>query len=314
MPSWIVWKHPLARSQQTMTAITLSSTPLWVPVAAADGGCAQLLVQSAAAARCGVLWLPAMGVAARHYAALAAHCAELGLTFAVHEWRGVGSSAVRAGRAHDWGYRELLMDVAASFAAARAQTSSLSWIIGGHSLGGQLALLFAAQGTAPVDGLALIGSGTPYWRNFPWRWRGLSRAAFALAPLLAQVVGHYPGRRLGFAGNEARGVIRDWTRSARSGRYGFDGMRDAESALARLRQPVLVMHAGDDRLVPRAAIDHLLAKMPIAPRMQVRLDAADFGLARVGHFGWMQAPRPVARVLSGWVAQMVSSAPAVPSS
>ena len=287
-----------------MTTITLSSVSRTIPVQAADGATAEISLVLPEGAQYGLLWLPAMGVAARHYAPLAAHCAEQGIACAVHEWRGIGSSSLRAGRgrARDWGYGELLRDIGASFAAAHAAAPGLIWLLGGHSLGGQLALLYVSQVRAPIDGLALIGSGTPYWRNFRWPQRWPLRAAFALAPLVAGTWGYYPGRRLGFGGNESRGVIRDWTRSARSGCYVITGQdMDADAALVAVRQPVLVLHARDDRLVPQAAIDHLLAKLPNASCEQIQLDAADFGTATVGHFGWMQAPQPVARAIAAWV-------------
>ena len=42
---------------------------------------------------------------------------------------------------------------------------------------------------------------------------------FGFFRLVSALVGHYPGRTLGFADREARGVIRDWTKSGLSGRY-----------------------------------------------------------------------------------------------
>ena len=285
-----------------MTAVTLFSTPRAIPVHAADGAHAELLWHPVAPAHCGVLWLPAMGVAARHYSALAAQCADRGLACAVHEWRGLGSSNRRAGRRHDWGYADLLRDIAASFEAARAQAPGLRWVVGGHSLGGQLAVLFAAQGARDVEGLVLLGSGTPYWRNFPRHWRVPLRMAFTLAPVLAAAWGRYPGRRLGFGGNEATGVIRDWARSARSGRYQPTGFPDAETALATVRQPILVLHARADRLAPQAAVDHLLGKMPEAPCVEVLL-----GAGATGHFGWMAEPAPVAAALARWAEDAFAS-------
>ena len=69
-------------------------------------------------ARRSLLWLPALGVAARHYLPLAQALARRDTAVFLHEWRGHGSSSLRAGRGCDWGYRELLqLDLAASEAA-----------------------------------------------------------------------------------------------------------------------------------------------------------------------------------------------------
>ena len=55
-----------------------------------------------------LLWLPALGVAARHYLPLAQALAAKGVAVYLHEWRGNGSSSLRPSRALDWGYREVL--------------------------------------------------------------------------------------------------------------------------------------------------------------------------------------------------------------
>ena len=84
-------------------------------------------------------WLPALGVPARHYLPLAEALAEQGIAVAIHEWRGIGSSSLRAGRQQDWAYRELLVDdVPAGLAAVRSELPHARCWIGGHSLGGQL--------------------------------------------------------------------------------------------------------------------------------------------------------------------------------
>src|SRR3546814_3000617 len=63
-----------------------------------------------------------------------------GVAVFVHEWRGNGSSALRPDRDHDWGYRELLTaDLPASERAIDGLLPDLPRVIGGHSLGGQLA-------------------------------------------------------------------------------------------------------------------------------------------------------------------------------
>src|SRR3546814_7732175 len=54
-----------------------------------------------------LFWLPALGVAARHYLPFADALAARGVAVFVHEWRGNGSSALRPDRDHDWGYSEL---------------------------------------------------------------------------------------------------------------------------------------------------------------------------------------------------------------
>ena len=123
---------------------TQTPRTLELPVASPDGHEAVLLACIPAAPRARLLWVPALGVAARHYLPFADALAARGIAVFLHEWRGNGSSSLRASRACDWGYRELLEDIAASDAVATATAPQLPRVLGGHSLGGQLAGLHLA--------------------------------------------------------------------------------------------------------------------------------------------------------------------------
>lgn len=110
----------------------------------ADGHRFELLRHVPADPVATLLWLPALGVAARHYQGFAEALAARGIAVFVHEWRGNGSSSLRAGHAQDWGYRELLQyDLPAATAAVRTAFPDLPLHLGGHSLGGQLACCHA---------------------------------------------------------------------------------------------------------------------------------------------------------------------------
>lgn len=275
------------------------------PVLASDGASSELLLILPAQAPSGLLyWLPAMGVAARHYLPLAQALAARGIAVALHEWRGIGSSNRRAGRQVDWAYRELLQsDLPAGVAVARERCPGLPCVIGGHSLGGQLASLYAGLHPQAFDALVLVASGSPYWRRF--RRGALIGTAYALAPVLAGLVGHLPGRRLGFGGNEARGVVADWARSGRTGRYAAAGMPDdLEAAMTRLQCPILALRMRDDWLGPQASLDWLLAKMPQARPSRAVLDPDALGVP-ADHFAWMKQPAAVAALIADGLAPVL---------
>lgn len=246
-----------------------------------------------------LLWVPALGVAARHYEPLALALARRGIAVAIHEWRGIGSSDRRAGRRSDWGYRELITDdLPTSLRALREAMPSVPVYVGGHSLGGQLATLLAATTPWPLAGVALVGSGSPYWRCFK-PWVGLALVA---APLLANLVGWLPGRRVGFGGNEARGVIGDWSRTGRTGRYAGRGMDvDLEAALRTQRVPVFALRLRDDWFGPEASLAFLLGKMPDAPRRSEVIAPENLGGAAADHFAWMKVPAEIARRIAQWM-------------
>lgn len=263
-----------------------------------DGHHSRLRMHDVSSSGPGLLFMPALGVPAQKYDAFGQALAAAGVVCAVHEWRGMGSSSQRAARGVDWGYRELLQrDIPASLAAL---DPARRWLIGGHSLGGQLAALAAAQQPERFAGLVLLATGLPHGRTFRGRQR-LGVGLFArVLPALTAAVGSYPGERLGFAGREAGGVMRDWAATVRSGRYlAYGNTEPMDTALARLALPVLALRLTRDWLVPEASLAALLAKLGPGDRRLEIFDDARLG-AQADHFKWMRAPAAIADVIAGW--------------
>lgn len=270
------------------------------PLRMADGASSDLLLYLPAGdIAATLLWVPAMGVGARHYELLALALSARGIAVAIHEWRGIGSSDRRASRRLNWGYRELLHDdLPVSLRRLHQAAPAAPLYVGGHSLGGQLASLLAATSAIPVAGVSLVASGAPYWRRFK-PWVGL---AYVAAPLLAALVGRLPGRGIGFGGNEARGVIADWSRSGRTGRYAASGLDvDLEAALRHQKAPILAQRLRDDWFGPAASLAFLLDKMPDAPREVSVVGPDDIGGAPADHFAWMKVPGSIADRIADWV-------------
>lgn len=278
----------------------MSIASLETPITTADGHRYTLLARVPASPQASLLWLPALGVAARHYLPFAETLAAQGVAVYLHEWRGNGSSSLRANRAQDWGYRQLLLDdIAASHAAMAPTEPPARRLIGGHSLGGQLGSLYLGLHAHAFDGLWLIASGTPHWKTFapPRGW--LLPWFYQFAIWIAQRRGTFPGRQLGFGGVEARGLIQDWARVGLSGHYAAVGVEaDLDQALARIAVPVRGVLFKQDWLAPPASLAGLLAKMPQAHKHVISLDAKTLG-ARADHFAWMKQPQAVVAALLG---------------
>jgi len=280
--------EPPARHPQTLFA------------QASDGHRWELLLQAPAQPRAVLLWLPALGVAARHYLPLAQALADRGIATAIHEWRGNGSSSLRAGRDCDWGYRELLtLDLPASEALLDARFAGVPRVVGGHSLGGQLACCRLALAPASAAALWLVASGSAFWRVFPGPERWWRPAAYRVLDWLARRHGALPGRRIGFGGQEARGVVGDWSRSALTGRYAAAGLAvDLEQAMQSVDAEVSAVTFARDWLAPSTSLQYLLSKLGATPAAIHCLDDAALGV-RADHFAWMKQPAAVADRLAG---------------
>ena len=269
-----------------------------LPLRSQDGHACTLIARMPVAPSSALLWIPALGVAARHYLPFAEALAARGVAVFVHEWRGNGSSSLRASRHADWGYRELLaIDLPASHAVVKQHLPDTPLRIGGHSLGGQLAACHASQHANAFDALWLVASGTPHWRSFPGlRGRALP-LFYRFAPWLANLCGTLPGRRLGFGGNEARSLIADWARVGLGGHYRAAGWPvDIEAGMRSVRAPIHGLVFNDDWLAPESSLRALMAKLPASEHRVATLHAAQLG-TRADHFAWMRSPQAVVEVL-----------------
>ncbi|BBG02461.1 MULTISPECIES: alpha/beta hydrolase family protein [Pseudonocardia] len=269
-----------------MTVTTLdrpTPTPLELTLHTADDPAAPVL-----------LVVPAMGMRASFYAPLLSALRDAGVSAAVTELRGHQAHPAPApGRRHDFGYDELVGDLAAAVETVRELLPAAPVLPLGHSLGGHLAAAYAARRPDRIAGIALVASGSVHWHA--WGVRHLLRTQAVVAA--ATLLGHFPGDRIGFAGREARGQMADWGRWARTGRLAFGRPRiDHTPSIAEVRLPVLGLTFAGDTLAPGFSADALLAMFGNArvTREHLEIDATQ------PHFGWARDPGPAAEVLTRW--------------
>jgi predicted alpha/beta hydrolase len=249
-----------------------------------------------------VLCMPAMGVKARYYEAFAKELHREGLHAVTCDLRGHGASTVRASRGTNFGYAEMVeRDWRAAVRQVRQRFPDSPLFLLGHSLGGQLSALYTGLAGEDVQGLVLVASCSVYYRGYG-TWAGPPVLLFTqFAGLLASAWGYFPGHQLGFGGREARGVMRDWARQARTGRYAPTGSaHDFEALLSRIEHPVLAITVERDAYAPPAAVDNLCAKMPRARLTRWLYTQAEAG-ARLDHFRWARHGAPMARRIREWV-------------
>ncbi|MEU7753841.1 alpha/beta fold hydrolase [Micromonospora sp. NPDC049171] len=248
-----------------------------------------------------VIW-PAMGVRARYYRPFAATLRAAGLAVVVADLRGTGASTPTPSRADRYGYAELADDVGAVLAALKPRLDGRNRLLLGHSLGGQAALLhLALHGGDEVDALALIAVGIPYWRHYPGL-RGLGVLPYTQGiAATAALLRVWPG--WGFGGRQARGVIRDWAHTARTGRFPRLNGTDTEAAVRAVRTPTLAVSVDDDQYTPHETMDALCAKLAAAPLTRERYPVAQADAA-LDHFTWVRASTPLARRIASFAGDL----------
>ena len=260
-----------------------------------------------------VLMLPAMGVEGRFYNRLAAPWAARGYRLVTADLRGHGHSDVRPWRSADFGFATVVeRDLPAMVEAVASRYPQAARIVMGHSLGGQLAALYTAtqpEDVPPVDAMVAVASCSVHWSGYP----PIAQPGIALGTQLAAVVamawGSFPGHRLGFAGHESRGVILDWARQARTGRYalGFTDV-DYEAALATSKVPALFLSLSGDRLAPSAAVRNLAFKLPPATTTASHVQDGPISRQRRPHFDWVKVPDAVLDRAAAWLSERQAKA------
>ncbi|GMU60731.1 MAG: hypothetical protein AMXMBFR34_24940 [Myxococcaceae bacterium] len=269
------------------------SEAVTVRVEGRDGTSAQARLFLSETPRTALAWMPAMGVSARAYDGFGAALAARGVSTVVSELRGGESSDVRPRRGVDYGLGELIDDHTLALEALARRVPGVAVHVGGHSLGGQLAVVHFAAKAGPATRLVLVASGTVHFRawGFPQNLGVLLGTQVAAG--VAKALDFFPGHRLGFGGLQSRRLIEDWAHAGRTGDY-RTRTHALEAGLEAVTKEVLAVHVEGDTLAPVEATRRLLAKLPKA-RVQWATAPAPPEPRRLNpHFRWTKGPEAVA--------------------
>lgn len=277
------------------------TTPEIIRLQRSEGTSFALTVYPAADPRAPALLIqPAMGVQAGYYDRLALALQEAGLNVAISELRGHEAEGGRQpGRDYDFGYDNMLrQDWPQAVAAVKARFPGAPLYLFGHSLGGQVSMLYAGQHQDQLTGLILVAISSVHWKLWGVGFWLYSQAAV----LTARLLGHFPGKTFRFAGREARGVIADWARQARTGDFILGPDRiNHKTALAGVTLPVLAVSLQGDFFAPKRATDDLIAKIPQAQLSRHHLDPKAMGFDGIDHFRWARKPQVVLPTVLDWL-------------
>jgi len=248
-----------------------------------------------------LVFLPAFGVAIRYYRALGEELARRGFAVAMIPMR--ERATVAETRRHDYGYHERLeVDLFATIPRVQQAARGKPLFLVGHSVGGQFALLHAGRRPQGIAGVALIAGGSNYYAALPGLRRVARRINVRLARTVDQMLGYFPGHKLGFAGLQPKKMMLDWTHEALSGSYRIAGEdHDRNRDLASLELPVFFISIAGDKLVPKSAAEFLGAKLKATVPTFVELSPATHFGGSVDHFRWAKKSTPVVEAMRWWM-------------
>ena len=245
-----------------------------------------------------LICMPAMGVPAKFYDPLAVPVVKEGWRLVTADLRGNGLSSLRASRKVSFGYHEMVtFDWPAVVEKVKTLFPGAPIYLLGHSLGGQLSTLYLAANPEACTGLILVATPSVYYKGWDFPLNLGILAGTQLACAIAGILGYFPGKKIGFGGTEARGVIRDWAHTGRTGRYEPAGSPvNFERLLGELELPVLSISFEVDLLAPERAVGNLCAKMKRCRITHHHLPDED-----LGHLQWVRNPPPVIEKIKQWL-------------
>jgi len=230
----------------------------------------------------------ATGVPRGYYNAFAGFQAASGFTVLTYDYRGIADSKPTPGapppRMLDWARQ----DMATAMQVLAQRFPMLTPTLVGHSFGGQvLGLVPQSESLAAV---VTVASQHGYWRNWSpthrWKlalvWYGLVPLSLAMGFRLPK--GLFGGERL------PRGVLADWSRWCRSKHYVCDESgQPLRPYNDRVRAPIRMISLDDDHdFGPRKGVDLLAGYYPNARIERQHVVPSDWGLQRIGHFGFFR--------------------------
>lgn len=235
-----------------------------------------------------VLIVPAMGVTQDYYDSFATWLAEQGFLTVTFDYRGIGLS-----QQHKLcGFQTTIIDWANLDCGAMINAIStllpgkpLYWI--GHSLGSQI--LPFVPNNEKITKIINIGGGSGYWRyNSPplnrrawWLWN-------IVVPLAVFTFGYFPGKRIGIVGDLPKGVILQWRQWCLNPKYIVGVESEASHLFASVNAPILSLSFTDDEFMSAQSIDSLNSFYINSPRTINRINPAEIGMKRIGHFGFFK--------------------------
>ncbi len=256
-----------------------------------------------------LLILPAIAVKAKYYQAFAASLNSRGLSCVTTDLRSQGESTPAVRQAPNFGYREMLeADLPAITAAVRERFPDAPLFLFGHSLGGQLALLFTAARAAAVTpagpqeiaGVIVIGTGSVYWRAFAPARQASVLVGGQYIGIVSRLRGYWPGGKA-MGGPVVGRVMTDWARHSRTGRYQPHGAtRDYDRLLGQMPVPVLVISLDADPLGPKSTVNWLVDRLTAAKVTRWHLDEAS-GIRNRGHFAWVRDSEVLSHHIAAWI-------------
>ncbi len=253
-------------------------------------------------AKASIVFAPALGVRSSFYKSMAKYLNEQGFHVYLVQAR-IETESI-APKYWGFSYNHLIhVDFASVVNQAKQDFPDLPIFASGHSLGGQIALLYSSRFPDDIKGVMMVATGSPYWKGFPLAQALQIRLLSFLLPLFFLLFGYFPGDRVGFGGRESKGVMGDWNQLAKKNRFeiakdNFEAF-DYEQAVAKVSLPCLAVVMEKDDFAPPQAVNNIAGKLP--EHVLTTLTQSNPNGKAFDHFSWAKSPEASMSSFLSWI-------------
>ncbi|OUR79902.1 hypothetical protein A9Q83_02845 [Alphaproteobacteria bacterium 46_93_T64] len=246
-----------------------------------------------------VLLMPAMGSHSRPARFMASALAKMGNLVVALDPRGHGQSKPHPKRGIDYGFDHILKyDLPAVVASIKENNPDLPIFMIGHSLGGHLSAIFAAENPDEISGVITLTSAHLHSKI-------IGRPAlilFTAFAAISKLFGYLPGQHFGWGTPIARKQVMDWAKWGITGVLrGTDG-RNLEPVLATSGTPTLCIGFTDDlRMAPTRSTKAFSELMPAEISTHWEIAPADVNAKKLGHFDHLRTGTVLWERLNHWI-------------
>ncbi len=252
-----------------------------------------------------IVVLPAMGSHSRPARFMASALAASGHAVLTADLRGHGRSLPKPKRGIDYGFDTFLhQDIPAFLEKVKGLYPDCPVFIIGHSLGGILGAIFAAENPGAVQGVIALTTANLSLKHLS---KG-SLTIFVPFYLIAKLLGYVPGQHLGWGNPIAKTQVIDWANWAFRGELcGSDG-RSLEPVLAKSRTPMFCLGFSDDyRLAPPKVTKAFADLFPAETTTHRTITPEEAGAEKLGHLDHFRNGAYVWQQMDDWICRQIKS-------
>lgn len=158
----------------------------------------------------------------------------------------------------------------------------------GHSIGGTI-IGFTSRCSA-IEGIINIGAQTAYYKDWDKKQRTKIYMLWHLFfPFITQLIGYFPGKRLGLLEDVPKGVIQQWhARRKEPDMIGQMKKQGISVYYDQYQGPLLTLGVADDPIGTEVAIRRIHKLFEAAEKELAMISLAEVPTEEIGHFGFFK--------------------------